>query len=265
MAGRGRGAPLVKLRSRPRPGPGGVADGLPATPGGEPLLQRWFAVTMVVLVVVGLLVTIWAFLAIREPDIAPAERRPPGDASITHDRGDATLNRILETEPGPACAEAVTIVGDESARASARRALSAACELLGRGGFDAARAGLEAWGRSGGLLRFGVFELTGVESSARTEDGRTVIELNNKFQFEAGFRAVPVIIHELVHLAEGMPGRPVTAGSELAAVRAQQRACDRLSFSEQPPRGCADVDELLAESDPAAALEQAGYPREERR
>jgi hypothetical protein len=253
----------VKLRSRPKPGPGGVDDGLPATPGGEPLLARWFAITMVGLVVAGVIVLILAFLAIPEPNVPPAERRPPGDALVTHERGDALLNEIRETEAGPGCASAVTLVGDESARATARRALSATCQLLRGGRFPAAEAGLGAWSRAGGAIRLGVFELTGVESSTRLEDEGIVMELNAKFQFKPAYRAAPVIIHELVHIGSGMPGVPVTVESELAAVEAQHLACQRLTFQDAPPRGCSDVAELLAEDDPAAALERAGYQRED--
>ncbi|MDP9022484.1 MAG: hypothetical protein M3N57_07275 [Actinomycetota bacterium] len=253
---------MTSLRSRIRPGPGGVDDGLPSDPTGAPLLHRWFAIAVAVLVPVGLVVVIWAFLSISRPQIEPAARRPPGDATVTHERGGATLNHVRTAEPGPDCAAGITLVGDESARATSRRALSAVCQLLQRPDLGVARTGLERWAASSGMLRIAVFELTGVESSARVEDGATVVEINAKFQFEPGARAAPAIIHELVHLGQGFPGRPVTARDELAAVQAQRLACERLALGDNPPRGCQDVRELLSELDPLDSIRRAGYPRE---
>jgi hypothetical protein len=93
----------VRLR-RHRPGPGGVDDGLPQMPDGDPLLQRWFAIAMVVLVPVALGVTVWVFFVIADtaPPISPAERRPPGSATVSHDRGDAVTSPLPTRAPGPA-------------------------------------------------------------------------------------------------------------------------------------------------------------------
>ena len=114
------------------------------------------------------------------------------------------------------------------------------------------------------LIGVAVFELTGVESSARSEAGRLVIELNAKFQCEPGAHASPMVLHQLTLIGQGMPGVRVTAEAELEAARAQHRACERLTFREEPPRGCADVAELLALDAPLAALHAAGFPREGR-
>lgn len=217
---------------------------------------------MVVLVPIAVVVTVVAFGSIGGPDIDPAARRPPGDANVTHQRGDATLNQIRTAEPGPDCAADITMIGDAAARRSLRRALSATCQLLQAPGFAQAAAGLQRWAEHDGVARIGVFELTGVDTSARLEDGRLIIELNAKFQIEQGSRAAPSIVHELTHLADGMPGRAVTAEAELAAVRAQQQACERLVYPEEPPRGCRDVDALLAQDDPLAGLRRAGYPEQ---
>lgn len=237
-----------------------TGDGLPSLPGGEPILPRWFAAAMVVLVPLGIAAIIVVFLVTRSDPIAPELRRPPGSDAVTHDRGDAVLNRIDLEEDGPECVGGVTVVGDESALAAGRAALAATCQLLQSGAFHSADEGAEAWAASGGILRFGVFELTGVDSSARREGGRLVIELNAKFQFDRGDRASPTIIHELVHLGSGFPGRAVTAEDELAAVHAQGAACERLAFRDEPPRTCLDADELLALDDPLAALVEAGFP-----
>ncbi len=255
---------MTDVRYRREPGPGGVDDGLPHLPDGEPLLQRWFVIAMLVLVPVAAGVVVWAFTAITGTEIGPAERRPPGTETVTHDRGDAVLNEVREAESGPWCAEEIAVVGDESARAASRRALSAACQLLDTGRFPLAEEGLDRWAEEEGVLRMAVFELTGVESSARTEDGRLVVELNAKFQFEPGAHASPMLVHQLTLLGQGMPGVRVTAEAELEAARAQHRACERLTFRDDRPRGCADVAQLLALDDPLDALHAAGFPREGR-
>ncbi|MFN2555600.1 MAG: hypothetical protein ABR592_01795 [Nitriliruptorales bacterium] len=248
-------------RSSARSSPGGVGDGLPALPSGEPLLARWFVLTLLVLIPTGLAVIGWAFLSGSRPPIDAASRRPPGSETVTHERGEAALNEIRLTESGPDCASDILMVGDDSARAALRRALGATCQLLAEPEHATALTGLRRWASSRGIIRMAVFELTGVDGSARLEEGRLVVELNAKFQFESGARAAPVIIHELVHFAQGMPGRPVTAEGELAAMEAQELACDRLVMAEQPPRACLDADELLTSSEPIERLEAAGYPR----
>jgi hypothetical protein len=237
-------------------------DGLPTLPTGEPVLHRWFVVAMLILVPLALAVSIWAatFLVDREP-LPPAERRPPGDATTTVDRGDAVLGTVEESEPGPSCASAVRLVGDDGARAAASRALGATCSLLRTGRFEQAQAGLGEWAANRGQLRFAVFERSGVESSLRATDDRIVLELNPSFQFEDATRAAPAIIGQLTLLAQDdFPGAPVTADTALAAAEAQALACDRLVLTGSPPRGCLDVEELLADPDPLGALEVAGYP-----
>jgi hypothetical protein len=238
-----------------------VTDGLPTLPTGEPVLHRWFVLLMLMLVPIGLAVSVWAYLSIPREVLLPEQRRPVGDGAVTIDRGDAELGASTDTEPGPACAGDVTLVGDDGTRAAGRRALGATCQLLATGALPAASEGLEIWIASGARLRFAAFELSGVESSARREDGTTVIELNAKFVYEDATRAAPALIHQLVLLTDpDWPGAPVGATSELAATRAQADACGRLTFVDAPPRGCRDVDELLATEDPRARLVAAGFP-----
>lgn len=247
-------------RDRMRVSPGGVGDGLPSMPDGEPLLQRWFVIPMLVLVVAGIGVTIWMFSALLVKDaITVAERRPPGTAEITHDRGQAVLNDTLETEPGPGCASAIELFGDRGGRDTVRAAMSATCQLLQSGDFPLAEEGLRRFAEAGGQLRVAVFELTGVESSARVERQQLVIELNPRFQFERGFRAAPMLIHELTHIGASWPGEAVSAEAELEAMRAQHLACERLSLGDEPPRGCLDAALLVDDPDAIQQLLDAGY------
>lgn len=231
----------------------------PTLETGEPVLARWFVILLLVLVPAGLGVSVWAFTAASREPLPAAERRPVGTADVTHPRGDATLNRIREVEPGPSCAEGIRLVGDEGARATLRRSLGAVCQLVDSGRFPLAAAGMERWVAEGGVARMAVFERTGLDSSLRVEDGRPVLELNAKFQFGDATAAAPTIVHELVHLAGSWPGEAVGAAAELEAVQAQARACDRLAFRAEPPRSCLDAEELLGLDDPLGALEQAGY------
>lgn len=236
-----------------------VDDGLPTLPTGEPVLARWFVIAMLVLVPLAVAVTIWAVLSVPEGEIAPAERRPPGTDEVTYDRGDAVLNRVRDTEPGPGCGTNVELIGDEGARAAGRVAMRTVCDLLRDPELAGVREGLRAW--AGGRLRFAIFERSGVESSTRIEDGRPIVELNAKFQFQDAARAAPVIIHELSLLGtDDFPGEPVGARAALEATRAQVTACDALDLLDEadPPRGCLDATELLAQDDPLAELVAAG-------
>ncbi len=236
-------------------------DGLPTLPTGEPVLARWFVIAMLMLAPVTIGVTVWAFLSIDRDELSAAERRPAGGPEVTIDRGAAQLAETTEVEPGPGCGQAVRLVGDSGSRAASRVALAAACGLLDSGDFPEARAGLVEWIAADGQLRIATFELSGVESSARTEDGRVVIELNAKFQFEDARQAAPALLHQLVLIGDDRwPGAPVGVTTELAAAEAQQAACRRLDVPEDEiPRGCHDVDELLAMDDPAGALLEVGF------
>lgn len=240
--------------------PGGVGDGLPALPSGEPLLARWFVIMMLILVPIGIAVSLWAFLSSSRPELGAAARRPPGTTEYTHERGAAALNATTDLEPGPDCAQSIELFGDTGARSAGNRTLGAVCQLLRDDRLALAQDGLREWARDEGVLRFAVFEVTGLDSSTRIEDGRTVIELNAKFQFEDSTEAAPFVIHELIHLAGGdWPAAPVTDTGELRALEAQQVACAALAFRNEPPRGCDDADELVEDPDPLARLDEAGY------
>ena len=235
-------------------------DGLPTLPTGEPVLQRWFVIAVLVIVPIGIAVTVWAFLAIPRDELTPAQRRPPGGLEVTIARGDAQFGASTETETGPSCASAITLIGDSGTRATSRRALEATCELLRSGRYPTANEGLRAWLRNDGLMRIAVFELSGVEGSARQEDGRLVVELNAKFQFEDASRAAPELIHQLTLLGqEAWPGEPLTVVAAMEAAEAQTDACTQLTFDGPVPRGCRDVEALLASDDPHAQLVEAGY------
>ncbi|MFO7778424.1 MAG: hypothetical protein R6V28_08740, partial [Nitriliruptoraceae bacterium] len=84
-------------------------DGLPTLATGEPVLQRWFVITLLVLVPLALAVTVWAFLAIDREPLSAAERRPAGGPEVTIARGGAMLSETRDAEPGPGCSQAIRI------------------------------------------------------------------------------------------------------------------------------------------------------------
>ena len=237
-----------------------IDDGLPTLPTGEPVLQRWFVIALLALAVLAIAVTAWGLLAIDREPLSAAERRPAGGPQVTIARGEAMIAETQEAVPGPDCAQAIRLVGDSGSRAAAEVAIGGACDLIATGDFPRAREGLVNWIANGGQARIATFELAGVESSTRVEDGRFILELNAKFQFEDAVSGTPAVIHQLELLAdESWPGQPVSAQTELEAARAQQRACTVLDLGEEAPRGCLDVDELLADDDPIAALLEVGF------
>jgi hypothetical protein len=235
-------------------------DGLPTLPTGEPVLQRWFVLLALVMVPVAIAVTVWAFLSVDRDELTAAERRPAGGPTVTIARGDAMLAQTQDAQPGPGCAQAIRIVGDPGSQTAAASALAGVCELIDRGDFPEVREGLVAWIAGGGQLRVATFELAGVESSARLEDDRLIVELNARFQFEAAIRGAPALAHQLVLLTDpAWPGAPVGVTTELAGAEVQRRACEVLTLGDPAPRGCRDAVELLEADDPVGDLLAVGY------
>lgn len=239
----------------------GGLGGRPTLPTGEPVMARWFTILLLVVVPVGLAITVWAVLSFSREPVEPGARRPPGDTTQTHERGQAALAESQAVVEFDGCVAGIRMVGDEGGIATVRRALEATCQLAEGPTGAVFERGLTAFAAAGGVVRVAVFELTGVDSTTRIEGSGLVIELNAKFQFDDAVRATPALVHELLHVANGFPGtRPVDAAEELEALRAQLLACGRLVFGGAEPRTCADAREVLDSPDPLRALAEAGYP-----
>jgi hypothetical protein len=235
-------------------------DGMPTLATGEPVLARWFVITMLLLVPVAVVVGVLAWRAADREPPPPIERRIVGTATITHDRGDALFPETEASEPGPSCAEGVLLTGDRSAISAARRALSATCQLIAAGDLPLASAGLAAWLDADPLIRVGTFERSGVDASARVEDGRIIIELNARYLFEDATRAAPVVVHQLALIGQpDWPGAVVSAQAEASGLAEQLRACGRLSLPDGVPRPCRDAAELLDADDLVADLIGVGF------
>lgn len=248
--------------------PGGVGDGLPAMPDGEPLLARWFVLAMLLLSVAAVGMTVFALTQRSAPPaeaFPAAERRNPGTAEVTHDRGQVVLAEDDTVSTPVTCAPDVRLVGDEGGRATLRRAFGVLCQQLAEdtdGSLAQVAAGLAELDAAAGITRVAQAAATGIDSSARIEQGIPVIELAPKFQFENARVAAPFLAHELFHLgSEDWPGAPVDAAAELAAMRVQDEVCRALREpASERPRGCRDAAELLAADDPPQELRDAGFP-----
>jgi len=235
-------------------------DGLPTLATGEPVLARWFVITMLLLAPIAVLVTVLAWQASDRTPPGPADRLPVGDATVTIARGEAAFPVTDAREAGPSCAERAELLGDASARAAARRAIGATCQLLRSGAFPAAEAGLIEWLDAGASVRVATFERSGVDASVRQEDGGLVLELNARYLFEDATRAAPVVLAQLALVADpAWPGAPLSAQAMLTALGEQLDACGRLVLPSGPPRACTDAAELLAASDPLGALLAVGF------
>lgn len=247
--------------------PGGVGDGLPALPDGEPVLARWFVVAMLLLSLVAVAMTVFALTRRAAPPseaFPPAERRNPGTAQVTHERGALQVAEDATVSQPVSCAPEVRLVGDEGGRATLQRAFGVLCAQLEAdddGSLAQVADGLAELDAASGVARVALGVATGMDSSARIEDGVPVVEIAPKFQFESGRLAAPFLAHELFHLASASwPGQPVDATQELAAMRVQDEVCRALRApAAELPRGCQDAAELLEADDPLQALRDAGY------
>lgn len=249
-------------------GVGGVGDGLPSMPDGEPLLARWFVLSMLVLSLAAVGLTVFALTQRDTPPaeaFPAAERRNPGTAEVTHDRGQLVLAEDTTESTPVTCAPDVRLVGDQGGRATLQRAFGVLCQQLAEdddGTLAQVVAGLAELDDAAGIARVAQAVATGVDSSARIEDDLPVVEIAPKFQFDNARLAAPFLAHELFHLGdEAWPGAPVDAAGELAAMRVQDEVCRALQEpADTRPRGCRDAAELLATEDPLQALRDAGFP-----
>ncbi len=251
-----------------RRSPGGIGDGLPAESDGTPLLARWFVLAMLGLSVVALGLTVFALAQRVAPPaeaFPAAERRNPGTADVTHERGQIVIAEDTSVSQPVTCAPQVRLVGDEGGRVTLQRAFGVLCAQLDAddGSLAQVAAGLAVLDDAGGIARIAQAAATGIDSSARIEDGVPVIELAPKFQFENARLAAPFLAHELFHLgSDDWPGSPVTATDEAAAMTVQLEVCEALRAPvEDLPRGCGDALELLEDDDPVGALREAGFPQ----
>ena len=230
---------------------------------GDPLLPRWFAILAVVIVPVGLVVGVVAFLNAGRGEVPVAERRPADADRFTSEvgalaAGDAEPQAF--DAPCPVVA-GIQVAGEQRDLAALRAGLSALCSGALPGEVVSP---LRGFGAQAGVVRFAVFQRTAVDSTARPLRVRhlgdrsvrhqPVIYLNAKFSRTDTEWIAPLVAYEAVMLAS----QPKAVTSVLRAREAELTVCRTLGLEDATP-GCRDAAELLALPDAAAALRAAGY------
>ncbi len=194
-----------------------------------------------------------------------ADRSPPS-GQYSHDVGEVRApaleeaNRARVTRRHPDCPRlaGLTLVGTPGEVDLLAAAADRVCGLRTTAPIDRARRALD---HERATVVFAEFRASGNESTTRfAPDGPTVL-VNGKFSAGPAERVAVLLVHEGALVAAGGP--PDAAG-ELAAVRAQADACQRL-FADTaglgPNRSCLAAAQLLAggEDRALAALRAAGY------
>jgi hypothetical protein len=220
----------------------------------EPLLPRWFTILAVAVVPVAVVVTVLAFLMADRGLLPVAERRPPGDATMTHAVGDLVVGGTEPAALGAPCArlQGLRFAGDEADREVLAEGLAELCRPSLP---DTVKDAVRAFAEGGNVVRFAVFERTGVDSTRIDGEDRSTVLLNAKYSRTEPRWLAPLVVHELTHRQT-----PVEARDELAARAAEHRVCRTLApVSRLDSPGCRDAAELLDLPDPLEALRGAGY------
>lgn len=220
----------------------------------EQLLPRWFVVLAVVSVPVAIAVFVAAFVMMGSADDVPvAERRPPPAAGLTHDVGEFVVG---DTAPiAWDAAQCPLLAGVRIAGHGADlAALSGGLEALCAADLDrASTQRVRAFADAGGVVRFAVFEATGVDSAADL-DGRRIL-VNGKFAQGTPAWIAPLVVHDVTLVDLG----PQRAEAALAARQAEAAVCAQLFGDGLASRACDDAAALVAADDPVADLQAAGY------
>lgn len=220
----------------------------------EPLLPRWFVVTVLVTIPLAIGVFVAAFAGFGGEDVPVAERRPPPAGGLTAGTGEVATGDAEPTALDPACdlVAGLRVAGGEADRP----ALSTGVNGLCRADLDQAAAERVArLAEDGAVVRFAVFERTGVDSAADLRAEPPAVLVNARLS-----QTDPLWIAPLVALeATFLDADPATAEGVLTARRTEHRVCEALFDDARPSRACRDAEALLELDDPVAALRAAGY------
>jgi hypothetical protein len=220
---------------------------------GDQLLPRWFVLTAITLVVLGIVVLVAALFQPRR-DAAPVEaRRPPPSLTYTTAVGEVQTG-VTEPEPYDApCAllQGVRVAGSPTDRATLRAGLAGLCNIALP---DDTAADVHTFAEQDGVVRFATFEATGVDSTASREAPATVF-INARFQRTDPLWIAPLVAHDVTL----RPAGRASAEGAVMARRAELAVCERLLGTRQRSRGCADAGAIVALDDPVAALRAVGF------
>ncbi|MFO8075364.1 MAG: hypothetical protein R6T85_04520 [Egibacteraceae bacterium] len=233
-------------RPRREAGPRDPYEGLPVDELDEPLLPRWFVLTLLVSVPVALVLFVVAFFGLGRGETTAPERRPPPTEATSADVGEVTAAQREPVGHDGACPQAsrFNLVGAEADRARLAEALDALCEL------DVATAALAELAEAGRTtVRFAGFEAAGVEVAS--DDA--VVMLNARLAGRPAAELAPLLAYEArLVTADRLDARAVVDARALEAA-----VCDELLA--EPTRGCEDARAILALDDPIATLREAGF------
>lgn len=219
----------------------------------EQLLPRWFVLLCLFGVVAVIATAIGAFLVFGPEEVPVEARRPPPGEQLTHEVGEFLIGETPEIPYEAACPqlEGIRIAGTARDQELLRLALAGLCNTPLPSDAEAALARFAA---DGGVVRFALFEATGVDSAAQLDGERILV--NAKYvQLNRSRWIAPVIAHDAVVLA----GDPASAETALRAREIEAEVCRRLLGSEDPSRGCDDAEAVLALGDPLTALREVGF------
>jgi hypothetical protein len=248
---------------RPRPLTPAEAAAIKARPW--PRLPWWL--WLVVAATSALMVTVaLSLVGANRPAVPLGADRSPPSGQYSHGVGEARVpaleeaNRARVTRRHPDCPRlgGLTLVGTPGEVDLLAAAADRVCGLRTTEPIDRARRALD---RARATVAFAEFRASGNESTTRfAPDGPTVL-VNGKFSAGPAERVAVLLVHEGAQVAAG---GPVDAAGELAAVRAQADACQRLFTGGGglgPNRSCLAAADLLAagEARALAALRAAGY------
>ncbi|HEY8341297.1 MAG TPA: hypothetical protein VIK95_15615 [Egibacteraceae bacterium] len=249
-------SPVERLRRR-LPPPRDPWARAPVGELGEQLLPRWFVILALLSIPVAIAVTVAAFAVFTPADQPVAARRPPPEAGSTLSTAVGEV-AVGDSEPvvyRDACRllQGVRVAGSPGEQDLLRRGLAALCNTAQD---EELRERLALFAAQRGVVRFAVFEHTGVDSTLDASPGEPpVVLVNNRYAVTSPRWVAPLVAHDVTYLALA----PGVAGNELAATQAEDAVCRALLAEDERSPACRDAAALLAEDDPLGALRAVGY------
>ena len=211
----------------------------------EPILPRWFVLTMLASIPLALVVFVLAFFGFGRTEVPVAERRPPPANDLSADVGVLAAG---ERDPVPHEPECPAVDGLGVAGASDDRGLLAAtldvlCAVPEVTDDVAALADQEV------AVRYASFQRAGVDVAS---DASTVYLDARHVDVEPALAAPLIAYESALRMAPSIDAEAV-----VSARAAELAACDRLLAERTRP--CEDAAALLDLVDPVAALRDAGF------
>lgn len=184
----------------------------------------------------------------RPTEVPVAERRPADGVGelVTGEGEPVGYERACPTLEG------VHTAGGPADQQSLRAALAALCNVELP---PDVTERLRRFAAAQGVVRFGLFERSGVDVTSDLEASPPVIYPNVRFTQTDPLWIGPLVVYETTFL----DAERRSAEGVVSARAAEWRACELLLGGRAAPQGCRDAEVLLDLPDPLAALRAAGY------